>query len=69
MTLSLHASVLPHLEWEVVGPFAGAAVVGSALGARMGHRINTRLLSLGFAGLLVLTGCYTALQSAPGLLG
>jgi len=69
VALSLHASVLPHLEWDVVGPFAGAAVVGSALGARMGHRINTRLLSLGFAGLLVLTGCYTALQSVPRLLG
>jgi len=53
-----------------VGPFAGAAVVGPTLGARMGHRINTRLLSLGFAGLLVLTGCYTAPAKrapAPGL--
>ena len=68
VALALHASVLPHLEWGAVAPFALTAVVGSALGAAAGSRINTRLLSLGFAGLLVLTAGYTALQSVPQLL-
>ena len=68
VALALHASVLPHLEWGAVAPFAVTAVVGSALGAAAGSRIATRLLSLGFAGLLVLTAGYTALQSVPQLL-
>ena len=68
-TLALHAAVLPHLEWEVVTPFALTAVVGSVLGTAVGSRMNTRLLSLGFAGLLVLSAGYTALQSVPPLLG
>lgn len=67
--LALHAAVLPHLEWGVVTPFALTAVVSSVLGAAVGSRVNTRLLSLGFAGLLVLTAGYTALQSVPPLLG
>ena len=67
--LALHATALPHLEWDVVVPFALVALVSSVLGAAVGSRVDTRVLSLGFAGFLVLTAGYTAVQSVPPLLG
>lgn len=56
------------IDWSIVGPFTGAAVLASFLGARIGSRAPADRLQRAFAVLLVGVALYTGLR-AVGLLG
>lgn len=53
----LHGSAI---EWSVIGPFAGAAVLGVLLGSALGGRLSTAVLTRWFAALVIATAIYTA---------
>lgn len=56
-----------HLDWGVIGVFAGAAVAASLVGGVVTSRIAPERLTRAFAGLLVLVAAYTAVRSIPSL--
>lgn len=55
------------LDWGVVGPFAGAAVVGTLAGKAVGDRLSGPLLTRAFAVLVGLVGLAVGVQSAVSL--
>ena len=57
------------MDWTPVLVLTAAAMVGSLLGARVADRIPARTLGLAFAVLLIAVAGYTAVESAPALLG
>ncbi|TIC88502.1 hypothetical protein E8D34_05030 [Nocardioides sp. GY 10113] len=57
----------PAIDWQVVVPFALAAMVASVLGKQVASRLPARQLALGFAALLVAVAGYTAWQSVDAL--
>lgn len=57
-----------HLDWQVLGVFTVAAVVGSLFGNRVASRVDPARLSAAFTGLLVAVAVYTAGRSVPHLL-
>lgn len=61
----LHGS---ELDWVVIGPFTGAAVVGVLCGSVLGMRTSNEKLIRGFAVLIVATAIYTGGQSLATLL-
>ncbi len=56
------------IDWAIIGPFTGAAVIGSLLGARVAARARPRTLQMAFAVLITVVGLYTAARSIPGLI-
>lgn len=56
------------LEWPLILGFAGVAVVGSLVGARIADRLPARALSQAFAVLVLVIATFTAVQSVPALL-
>ncbi|MEQ6902927.1 TSUP family transporter [Nocardioides sp. YIM 152588] len=57
----------PSVDWQVVVPFALAAMVASVLGKQLASRLPARQLAIGFAALLVAVAGYTAWQSIDAL--
>lgn len=47
------------VDWSLVLPFAGAAVLGAVVGARLGRRFPARALGRWFALVVVLTALYS----------
>lgn len=66
--LVVRGGVTGVVDMPLVWTVAGAAIVGTAVGAAIGDRLPERVLRLGFAGFLVLVSAYTAYQSVPALL-
>ena len=62
-----HFSAGTTLDLAVVAPMLLAAVVGTFVGARLTRAIPTHRLQLGFAGFLLLTAAYMAVQNIPQL--
>ncbi len=56
------------IDWAVIGPFAGAAVVGVVLGSALGDRASSQALTRWFAALVVATAIYTATEALIALL-
>lgn len=56
------------VDWSVVGPFAGAAVLGVLLGSALGERVSSEALTRWFAVLVVATALYTAGAALAALL-
>ncbi|MEP7035081.1 MAG: sulfite exporter TauE/SafE family protein [Dermatophilaceae bacterium] len=57
----------PSLDWVLIGSFTAAAVIGSLLGGQVASRVQPRLLTRGFALLLVVVALLTAGNSIPQL--
>lgn len=57
----------PDLDWALVVPFAGAAVVGVLVGARLSGRLPEGLLTRAFAALLLGLGLWVGTSSALAL--
>ena len=55
------------LDWTVIGLFTAAAVAGSLVGGRLVGRLSPRVLTRGFALLLLVVAAYTAVRSVPTL--
>ncbi len=56
------------IDWSVVGPFAGAAVLGVLFGSALGRRTSHEALTRWFAALVVLTALYTGGKALAALL-
>lgn len=52
-----------HLDWQVIGPFTAAAVVGSLIGGRIGARAPATLLQRAFALVLLGAAAYVGFRS------
>lgn len=61
----LHGS---ELDWQIVGPFAGAAVLGVLLGSVLGLRTSSEALTRWFAVLVVATALYTGGHALAAML-
>jgi len=57
-----------HLDWQLIGAFTLAAIVGSLLGGQLTTRVNPQRLTAAFTLLLVAVALYTAARSFPQLL-
>ena len=57
----------PAPDWDVVAPFAAAAVVAALLGERVAHRLPASSLSRGFAVLLLLVAGWVGVRAAVGV--
>jgi uncharacterized protein len=56
------------IDWEVVGPFALAAVAGVLAGSAFGGRVSSDTLIRWFAALVVVTAIYTATEALVALI-
>lgn len=56
------------LDWAVIGPFAGAAVIDVLLGSVFGQRTSQETVTRWFAALVILTAIYTAAKALTALL-
>jgi uncharacterized membrane protein YfcA len=56
------------IDWGIVAPFAGAAIVGVLLGSALGERASGQTLTRWFAVLVVATAIYTATEALVALL-
>lgn len=54
-------------QWQVIAPFALAAVVGSLAGKRVADRLSAGALTFSFAVLLVVVAVYVAGRAALAL--
>jgi uncharacterized protein len=61
----LHGS---ELDWQVIGPFAAAAMLGVLLGSVLGLRTSSEALVRWFAGLIIGTALYTGAHSLAALI-
>lgn len=59
---------LGEVDWSVVGPFAGAAVLGVLAGSALGERARSEALARWFALLVVVAALYTAGDALAALL-
>jgi uncharacterized membrane protein YfcA len=55
------------LDWAVIMPFTGTAVLASLVGARVADRLPAKTLTRAFAVLLVLVAVYVAFRAVLGL--
>ena len=56
------------LDWAVLGPFVGVAVVAALAGKLISDRLSSASLGRAFAGLLVLVGGFVGVESVLALL-
>lgn len=56
------------LDWAVLGPFVGVAVVAALAGKMISDRLSSASLERAFAGLLVLVGGFVGVESLTALL-
>jgi len=68
--LAIRATVgaLADIDWLVIGGFTLMATLGSLLGARVAQRVDPRVLTRAFAGLLLATAAYLLAVNVPTLL-
>ena len=55
-------------DWWLVSALTVASVVAAVLGARLAARTDTRRLTAGFTGLVLVVAAYTATQALPAVL-
>ena len=60
---------LPALDWALIAPFAGAAVLAGLVGKRLKDALPTHRLQRGFAGLLVLVAGFTTFTALSTFAG
>jgi uncharacterized membrane protein YfcA/Co/Zn/Cd efflux system component len=60
---------LSALDWGLVGPFAGAAVIAGLIGKQLKDKLSVAGLQRGFAVFLIGVAGYTTFQAVAGLTG
>lgn len=63
----LGSSAGSDLDWALIGVLGAAAVVGGVAGGWVSSRVEARVLSRTFGGLLLVVAAYTAASSIPAL--
>jgi uncharacterized membrane protein YfcA len=58
-----------HLDWMVIAPFTGAAIVASLVAKRVACRLSGATLSRAFAVVLGVVGLFVGVQSVAALIG
>jgi uncharacterized membrane protein YfcA len=65
LTIRAASGALADIDWLVIGSFTLVAALGSLLGARVAQRVDPRLLTRSFVGLLLATAAYLLVVNIP----